>query len=509
MSELSIISFNVNGLISFMKRRGYTLSTFSKLIENICVSNEGVGSAVSDLEKPDIVCIQECKMSFGEDLNNSTGCPGDYESYFSLTENNKRYSGVATYCLRSTVMVVEAARGFSWLEVSPRQFDIDQRMTSEGLEGLASSISEIKNRYGISLSEIDWEGRCVITDHKHFLLFNLYVPLIRGKAEEQEHEYEHEQESFKRPHQAQCVNHGQEEAKEKVDLERLKYRLAFQEYLDLALHTVKSSCGRRVVLAGDFNIILSRIDCFGGLFVSGEQERKEGELVSAGDILEEISFDKAYSRVRRESIQMIERHDLVDVYRHYYPRVQNKYTCWNQMNQSRVRNQGARIDLFLVSRELVAESVKCEILDHVFGSDHCPVLLVLRAGEVGVGKPPSICSRYLPQCKQRQSTIFQFLASSNGSQLKTQERSKAIKGLDSKLKGKGSNLSTKPSQANPQCKHGDLCVKKKVTKQGVNKGRFYWSCPKSDQQKCNTFVWFEKTDAGAKDNEDLRNFIKR
>ncbi|OII72427.1 uncharacterized protein cubi_00422 [Cryptosporidium ubiquitum] len=507
MRELSIISFNVNGLISFMKRRGYTESTFSRLIENICV-NEEVKNNCLNVEKPDIICIQECKMSFKEDLNNSTGCPENYESYFSLAENNKRYSGVATYCLKDTIMVIEAGRGFSWLETSPRQFDINQMMKEENLKDIELSITNIKDKYGVTISEINGEGRCVITDHKHFILLNLYVPLLRSKTEEKE---EKEQVLFNGI-QTQNQNQTQEEPLENVDPERLRYRLAFHEYLNLSLHVLKHLCGRKVILAGDFNIILEKIDCFADFrrFL-GDNKLEDCQVLNPTEILEKSSFDQIYSEMRKLNTEMIKRYNLVDVYRHYYPKIQSKYTCWNQMNQSRIRNQGARIDLFLISKEMVSESTKCEILDHIYGSDHCPILLILKMKEpesmcsLGRSKPPSICSRYLPQCKQKQSTISQFLVLSKG-EIKNQ-CNKTIKSQDFKINCKNSDSSKKLSSNYPHCKHGIPCIKKKVTKPGINKGKLYWGCSKSDQQKCNTFAWVEEANNKNETNHNLKNFI--
>ncbi|OLQ16852.1 Endonuclease/Exonuclease/phosphatase family protein [Cryptosporidium hominis] len=498
MRELSIISFNVNGLISFTKRRGYTESIFSKLLDNICVNDE-VTNANLNVESPDIICLQECKMSFGDDLNNSIGCPGNYESYFSLAENNKRYSGVATYSSKKT-MVIEAAKGFSWLESNPCQFDINQMIQTEKLQEIESNISKIKDKYGISISEIDGEGRCVITDHKQFVLLNLYVPLLRSKAEEKE-EKEKEEVMLK---EIQNQNETQIELSETVDPERFKYRLAFQEYLNLLLHVLKNACKRNVILAGDFNIILEKIDCYDDCGILDNCKLAPCVLKNTKEILETSSFAKAYMHMRRMNIEMIKGYCLVDAYRHYYPRTNNKYTCWSQMNQSRIRNQGTRIDLFLVSKGLISESIKCEILDHIYGSDHCPILLILKTGEFESlynnekRKPPSICSKYLPQCKQRQSTISQFLTLSK------------IEGqINKTIKNHDFKMNNKISLNHPQCKHGIPCVKKKVTKSGVNKGRLYWSCPKSDQQKCNTFSWIEETNSDCKTNHDLKNFVIR
>ena len=45
--------------------------------------------------------------------------------------------------------------------------------------------------------------------------------------------------------------------------------------------------------------------------------------------------------------------------------------------KARERNVGWRIDYFLVSESLRERIVATDILNDVFGSDHCPVLLEL------------------------------------------------------------------------------------------------------------------------------------
>lgn len=45
--------------------------------------------------------------------------------------------------------------------------------------------------------------------------------------------------------------------------------------------------------------------------------------------------------------------------------------------RARERNVGWRIDYFLVSNSLRDRIVSTDILNDVFGSDHCPVELVL------------------------------------------------------------------------------------------------------------------------------------
>ncbi len=50
----------------------------------------------------------------------------------------------------------------------------------------------------------------------------------------------------------------------------------------------------------------------------------------------------------------------------------------NRMN-AHERNAGWRIDYFLVSEALRGQIVSTEIHNEIFGSDHCPVELVLES----------------------------------------------------------------------------------------------------------------------------------
>jgi exodeoxyribonuclease-3 len=68
--------------------------------------------------------------------------------------------------------------------------------------------------------------------------------------------------------------------------------------------------------------------------------------------------------------------DLVDTWRHLNPE-QRKYTWWSYRAGARERNVGWRIDYFLTSKALTASIRHADCLNHVHGSDHCPVLLEL------------------------------------------------------------------------------------------------------------------------------------
>lgn len=68
---------------------------------------------------------------------------------------------------------------------------------------------------------------------------------------------------------------------------------------------------------------------------------------------------------------------FIDTFRRLYPHTV-KYTWWSYMFQSRLKNVGWRIDYFLISERLIDDVDDSIIYDHILGSDHCPVGLMLK-----------------------------------------------------------------------------------------------------------------------------------
>ena len=171
--------------------------------------------------------------------------------------------------------------------------------------------------YGIGVDEHDHEGRVVTLEMPDFYLVNVYVPNSQD------------------------------------GLRRLDYRMrwedAFREYL-------KGLAARKgVIVCGDMNVAHEEIDLknpdtnhFNAGF-SDEERGKMTELLSAG---------------------------FIDSWRALHPG-EAKYSWWSYRMAARERNVGWRIDYFLVSEKLAGRIVSADIHDGIFGSDHCPVELVL------------------------------------------------------------------------------------------------------------------------------------
>jgi exodeoxyribonuclease-3 len=168
---------------------------------------------------------------------------------------------------------------------------------------------------GINIEDHDNEGRVLCLEYDKFFLVNVYVP-----------------------------NSGSE-------LKRLGYRQtwdkAFFDYLK-NLEKVK-----HVIVCGDLNVAHKPIDL---------AHPKANYNKTAGYMQEEI-----------DGMEMFTCGGLKDTFRHFYPEATGKYSWWSYRLDARTKNVGWRIDYFLVSESFLPSVKDSFILDHVTGSDHCPV----------------------------------------------------------------------------------------------------------------------------------------
>lgn len=111
-----------------------------------------------------------------------------------------------------------------------------------------------------------------------------------------------------------------------------------------------------VVLCGDLNVAHNDIDLKNpntnhrSAGFTDEERGKFTELLSAG---------------------------FTDTYRTLYPD-KVEYSWWSYLMKSRERNAGWRIDYFVVSDRLMERVQDSVIYTDVYGSDHCPVGIVLK-----------------------------------------------------------------------------------------------------------------------------------
>ena len=190
----------------------------------------------------------------------------------------------------------------------------------KGYSGTAilTKVAPISVTYDIGLPDHDSEGRVICAEFDSFYLVTVYVP-----------------------------NSGSE-------LLRLGYRqtwdAAFLNYLK-ALETNKP-----VVVCGDFNVAHRAIDL---------ARPKENYNKAAGYMQEEIDGMNGFAGA-----------GLLDSFRLMHPETV-KYSWWSYRAGAREKNVGWRIDYFLISEAFVPQLQDAFILNDVFGSDHCPVGVVL------------------------------------------------------------------------------------------------------------------------------------
>lgn len=171
--------------------------------------------------------------------------------------------------------------------------------------------------YGLGIPEHDTEGRAVTLEFPDFYLVNTYVP-----------------------------NSGE-------GLKRLDYRMtwddAFREY-------VRGLAGKKsVIICGDLNVAHHEIDL----------KNPDTNRLNAGFTDEE-----------RENMTALLAAGFTDTWRFQHPE-EVKYSWWSYRMMARDRNIGWRIDYFLVSNDLIPRIGSTDIHNEVFGSDHCPVELVI------------------------------------------------------------------------------------------------------------------------------------
>ena len=171
--------------------------------------------------------------------------------------------------------------------------------------------------YGLYDNKYDDEGRVITLEFDRYYFICLYVP-----------------------------NSGEE-------LKRLNFRLEFES--DLRNYVSKLLKKKEVIITGDLNVAHNEIDL----------KNPDSNHFSAGFTDEE-----------RNEFSKLLNLGFIDTFRYLHPE-EKKYSYWSYRMNARKTNAGWRIDYFLVSNSLKDKIKQSEILNDVFGSDHCPVLLEL------------------------------------------------------------------------------------------------------------------------------------
>lgn len=173
--------------------------------------------------------------------------------------------------------------------------------------------------YGIGVEEHDHEGRVITLEMPDFYLVTCYTPNSQD------------------------------------GLRRLDYRMSWED--DFRAYLLMLDAKKPVVVCGDLNVAHKEID-----LKNPKTNRK-----NAGFTDEE-----------REKMTTLLEAGFTDSFRFFNPDLTDAYSWWSYRFRAREKNAGWRIDYFLVSNRLADKMVSASIHNEVYGSDHCPVELVLK-----------------------------------------------------------------------------------------------------------------------------------
>ena len=175
----------------------------------------------------------------------------------------------------------------------------------------------ISVKYGIGIDEHDHEGRVITLEYSNFFLITVYTP------------------------------NSQDE------LRRLAYRMKWEEDFQAYLHSLDRI--KPVIVCGDMNVAHEEIDL----------KNPKTNRRNAGFTDEE-----------REKMTQLLNNGFTDTFRKLHPE-EVTYSWWSYRFRAREKNTGWRIDYFLISDRLQKHLKQASIHTDIYGSDHCPVELVL------------------------------------------------------------------------------------------------------------------------------------
>ena len=178
--------------------------------------------------------------------------------------------------------------------------------------------SPVSVSYGIGIEEHDHEGRVITLEFDRFYFVTVYVP------------------------------------NSQTELTRLDYRMRWED--DFLAYIQRLERKKPVIYAGDLNVAHQEID-----LKNPKSNRK-----NAG-----------FTNEEREKMTNALNSGKIDTYRYFYPDQTGVYSWWSYRFKAREKNAGWRIDYFIVSDRLKSLLRSADIHTDIFGSDHCPVELVI------------------------------------------------------------------------------------------------------------------------------------
>lgn len=174
-------------------------------------------------------------------------------------------------------------------------------------------------KYGMGIDEHDHEGRLITLEYPQFYLVCCYTPNSQD------------------------------------GLKRLDYRMQWED--DFRQYLLSLDAQKPVILCGDLNVAHEEIDL----------KNPKTNRMNAG-----------FTDQEREKMTTLLGSGFTDTFRHFYPTLTDAYSWWSYRFRAREKNAGWRIDYFIVSNRLVPNLQSASIHNEIFGSDHCPVEVVLQ-----------------------------------------------------------------------------------------------------------------------------------
>ena len=223
--------------------------------------------------------------------------------------------GADVFCLQETRMM----QGQAEIDLSG-YLEFWNSADKKGYSGTAvfTKAAPLSVTYGMGVDAHDHEGRMITLEYGDFYLINVYVP------------------------------------NSQAELARLDYRMRWED--DFRSYVCGLDQKKPVIVCGDLNCAHQEIDLKNpksntrNAGFTPEERSKMTELLDAG---------------------------ITDFFRHFYPDKRDAYTWWSHRSGVRERNVGWRIDYFLGSDRLTEKVLDAFILPDVYGSDHCPVGLLI------------------------------------------------------------------------------------------------------------------------------------
>lgn len=173
-------------------------------------------------------------------------------------------------------------------------------------------------RYGMGIEQHDHEGRVITIETEQFFLVTVYTPNSQD------------------------------------GLKRLDYRMTWED--DFRNYLLKLDAEKPVIVCGDLNVAHREID----LKNPSTNRRNAG-----------------FTDEEREKMTTLLNAGFTDTFRFFYPDQEGIYSWWSYRFQARQKNAGWRIDYFLTSQRIDNKLKSAQIHTDIFGSDHCPVSLVI------------------------------------------------------------------------------------------------------------------------------------